>query len=129
MKYFLLSALFLACGIAKAQEAKFETITFCGKTLEDETSRSSITVQELRNCNLWVMPDDTSLKVQSFILTIVPLNNPVDLKEVPVQGNKIPNKYLEAICSAKLFRMEKVTLVAPDESYRQVLPIIISVQP
>ena len=127
MKNFVLSLLFLVPPCLYAQNSEYVNLSFCGKHSSEYEGRSSCTVSELRNCNLVIVPSDTSLMVQSFILIIQPLSNPVGIKEIPVRSNKIPYKYLEQLCAAKNFRIEKIKLTDNMDQMQPVLPFVITV--
>ena len=128
MKRFLLLVLLSIAASASAQEVKYESIIFCNKTL-DESSRGSCTVSELRNCDLKIYPVDTSLRVISFVLTIVPRANPQGIKAVKLTARRIPAEYLEELCGAKIFRIENIELNDSEGNLKEVLPIVISVWP
>lgn len=130
MKRLVLVFFFISSLIkTNAQDEKVTSVSFCGKIIADNSTRSSFTVQELRTCNLVIVPEDTSLQVNSFYLIIVPLNDPVDIREIPVSGAKIPQRYIETLCAAKLFRLERIALSDRNKNILHVLPAVFSVQP
>ena len=128
LKHFILALFLLIPAFVSAQEPEYVATSFCGKLSSEYEGRSSCTVSELRNCNLLIIPADTNLRVNSFILVIQPLNNPVGIDEIPVKSNKIPQRYIEQLCAAKNFRMEKILITDINDQVMPVMPIVISVQ-
>lgn len=128
MKRILLYLLVLITFCVSAQETENTIVSFCGKVSSDFDGRISIAVSELRSCSLVIVPADTAFHVTKFVLTIQPLNNPMGVETHIINNQKIPHKYIEKICAAKMFRIEKITLTGRDKMVRTAMPILIAVQ-
>jgi hypothetical protein len=129
MKLILLINLILTTSISYGQQTDFIGTTFCGRTSSEHEGRISCSTHELRNCDLSIIPADTSLHVVAFSLTIVPLNNVGKPAEYRINADRIPYDYVEQLCSAKAFRLENISLVDSSNNVKAVKPIVITVLP
>lgn len=129
MKLILLINLILFTSISYAQQPDFIGTTFCGRVSSEYEGRSSCSTRELRNCDLTIVPADTSLHVVAFSLTIVPLNNVGKPAEYRINADRIPYDYVEQLCSAKAFRIESISILDSLNTLKPVKPIVITVVP
>jgi len=79
-----------------AQDNNLTTITFCSKMGQEKAFVISLTKEELKKCDLKVVPSDTNLTVMSFTLTLFSKKNNRST-EIRVKGNTIPQSIQKQI--------------------------------